>query len=362
MSGLGKAYLGGLSAWLIVALLSSSPAGAEVASSSQIATPARASALAPDIPDKKSEASSISLDGPPPATAFSADPAELAKQAEDAAAQAAADEAKREADYNRKSFERAEKGLLPLTPDQIRDFMRRLEITQQASQPPAGGPPKAEVKIKTLSLDPGAEPPQISLVAGYVTTINMVDMSGEPWPILDVGIGGSFEVTPTQSGSHVIRIVPLARQAIGNLSVLLRDLPTPVIFRLKAGGDSVDMRYDARIPKMGPNGRAPIIDRGRHGPVAGDEAITTFLQNNPPASAKRMKVAGLDARTMAWQMDGKVYLRTPLQLLSPAWNASASSTDGMTVYEIGDAPVLLMSDNGAMVRAHLLQDEEHDNK
>ncbi|WP_366141904.1 DotH/IcmK family type IV secretion protein, partial [Propionivibrio sp.] len=44
----------------------------------------------------------------------------------------------------------------------------------------------------------------------------------------------------------------------------------------------------------------------------------------------------------------------------PAWNASAASTDGMTVYEIGDAPVLLMSDNGAMVRARLTRDEDHD--
>ena len=32
----------------------------------------------------------------------------------------------------------------------------------------------------------------------------------------------------------------------------------------------------------------------------------------------------------------------------------------MTVYEIGDAPVLLMSDNGALMRAHLMRDDDHD--
>jgi Putative outer membrane core complex of type IVb secretion len=53
-------------------------------------------------------------------------------------------------------------------------------------------------------------------------------------------------------------------------------------------------------------------------------------------------------------------VRTPLTLLSPAWNSSVSSADGMTVYEIGDAPVLLMSDNGAMIRARLLRDDDHD--
>ena len=85
-----------------------------------------------------------------------------------------------------------------------------------------------------------------------------------------------------------------------------------------------------------------------------------ILENSPPSSAKRIKVAGLDARSNAWGVGDKVYLRTPLTLLSPAWNASMVSTDGTTVYEIGSAPVLLMSDNGALVRAQILRDEDHD--
>lgn len=307
------------------------------------------------------ESNSINLKGmPPPPSAFSTDPEVLARQAEEEALNAEAEDQKREQEYNLKSFEKASKGVMPLSPDQIREFMRRLETMQEASQPSFAGTPKAEVKIATLSLDPGVDPPQINLSAGYVTTINMTDASGEPWPILDVGIGGNFEATPTQAGSHVIRIVPTTRNGAGNLSVLLKDLSTPVIFKLKAGEETVHMRYDARIPKMGPNARAPIIDRGRRGPSAGDEAIMMVLQNEPPKGAKRLKITGIDARTMAWKVNGKIYLRTPLSLLSPAWNSSVSSTDGTTVYEIGDAPVLLMSDNGAMVRARVLQEDDHD--
>jgi intracellular multiplication protein IcmK len=82
-----------------------------------------------------------------------------------------------------------------------------------------------------------------------------------------------------------------------------------------------------------------------------------ILENAPPKSASRLKIGGVDSRTKAWKVGEYVYVRTPLTLLSPAWNASASSADGMTVYEIGDAPVLLMSDNGAMVRARLMRDD-----
>lgn len=285
---------------------------------------------------------------------------ELEKQAEETAARAAAEDARREEEQKRRAFDQAAGGLLPLEPDQIRAFMNRLESTQTAAQFPYAGPPKGEVKVVSLSLDPGGEPPQINLAAGYVTTIDMVDVSGEPWPILDVGVGGNFEVTPTQAGSHVVRVVPLTRMGTGNLSILLKDLSTPVIFRLSAGGPSFHMRYDARVPKLGPNAKIPLIEHRRLGPVAGDQTIAMILENAPPKEAKRLKISGLDARTMAWRLDEKVFVRTPLTMLSPAWNASASSTDGTTVYEIGDAPVLLMSDGGALVRARLTREEDHD--
>ena len=243
---------------------------------------------------------------------------------------------------------------MPLSPEQIRDFMHRLEVTDDASRPSTYGTPKGDVRISTLSLDPGSALPQVNLQAGYVTTINVMDITGQPWPILDVGVGGNFEVTPTHSGSQVVRIMPLAANAEGNLSVLLKDLPTPIIFRLSTLTHQVDMRYDARIPKMGPNAKVPLISRPRL--EAGNETLISLLQNNAPSDAQRLKISGLDSRSMAWTLSGHTYVRTPLTLLSPAWDASVSSDDGMTVYEIGDAPVLLMSDNGALVRAKLLRE------
>ena len=297
---------------------------------------------------------------PPPLAAMTPSPEQVAAQAEREAlqAQAAAEAAKtkREEEHNRKSFERAEGGLFPLTGEQIRSLMQKVEDTQAASVAPAAGPPKGEVRIVNLALDPGAAPPQINLVSNYVTTIDILDSTGAPWPILDVGIGGSFEVSPTQAGSHVVRIMPLTRFGNGNLSLLLKDLPTPVIFRLAAGGPTVDLRYEVRVPKFGPNAKVPLVNYPQK-LTAGDDTIMSILQNNPPSSAKRMRISGLDPRTMAWSSGIHVYVRTPLTLLSPAWNASVASADGTTVYEIGDAPVLLLSDNGAVVRAKLLRDD-----
>jgi intracellular multiplication protein IcmK len=309
--------------------------------------------------------SGISIPTPPPPSSAmpSTDGSQLAQQAEQAAVQAQAEAdaaaAKRELEHNRKSFNRASTGLLPLSPDQVRGFMRHLQQTQESAQPPYEGQPKGKIRIQTISLDPGAEPPLVHLAAGYVTTINILDSTGEPWPILDVGVGGNFDVSPTKADTHIVRIMPLTRYSSGNISVVLKDLTTPLVFRLVADTTSdVDMRFDARIPKFGPDAKIPLVDHSRL--EAGDETIMAFLQNLPPDGSKREKVGGLDARTMVWSLGDHTYVRTPLSLLSPAYNASVNSSDGMAVYEIGNAPVLLMSDNGAIVRAHFLRDDDHD--
>lgn len=306
--------------------------------------------------------SGIDLPSPPPASAFMSDSDSLVAEAEqaalDAQAAAEAEARKREEDHIRKSYERASAGLFPLSGQQIRQFMKKLEEAQVASQAPHAGTPKGLVRVVPVSLDPGITPPLVNLNPGFVTTVAIVDATGEPWPILDVGIGGNFEVSPTSAGSHVMRIMPLTRVGEGVLSVLLKDLPTPVIFRLSSGGTTVDLRYDARINKFGPGAKPQIVGTMR--PEAGDETLALVLENALPSDASRVRVGGVDPRTKAWRLGDKVYVRTPLTLLSPAWNASMSSADGTTAYEIGSAPVLLLSDNGALVRAHISRDEDHD--
>ncbi|MEJ0062306.1 MAG: DotH/IcmK family type IV secretion protein [Alphaproteobacteria bacterium] len=302
---------------------------------------------------------------PPPSPAALEDPSELMNAANEAAvrasAQAQADEAKaaEAAQMKQQIFENIMAGMMPLTPDQIREFMRRLEVIQEASLPPAAGLPKGEIKTYTLSLDPGIEPPQIDLAVGYVSTLTFVDSTGMPWPIADMGIAGSYEIQTTDKGSHIARIVPMTRYGYGNLSVVLVGLSTPIIFRLSSGTASLHWRYDARVPKYGPNAKMPIINQTAV-LSAGDERSMMFLDNSPPPGAKKMHVVGVDRRTTAWQYDNKVYVRTPLSLLSPAWDASVSSSDGMTVYQVGSAPVLLMSDAGVMVRARLAKEEDND--
>jgi intracellular multiplication protein IcmK len=302
---------------------------------------------------------------PPPAPAsINNDPSVLLNAANEAAnkasMQAQAEDARAQ-DFERmkdRAFEGVLANLMPLSTDQIRTFMQRLEVVQKSSNPPSGGAAKPQLKMQAVALDPGAEPPEIHLAAGYVTTLNMLDATGQPWPVGDIGIGGNIEAKTTKLGTHVVRIIPLARFATGNISILLLGYPTPIVFRFVSGTPDVHMRYDARIPSYGPNAKMPIIDKQKLS--AGDGAIMSFLDNAPPQGAKKLHVAGVDMRTTAWQYNEKVFVRTSLSMLSPAWDASVASADGMTVYQVADAPVLLLSDAGNMVRVRLSKDNDDD--
>jgi len=151
----------------------------------------------------------------------------------------------------------------------------------------------------------------------------------------------------------MVRITPMTRFGYGNLSVRLKDLATPITFRLSAGNDIVHYRYDARIPAMGPNAKTQLIQHTKL--TAGDDLIMAVLDNSIPSGAKKLKVVGTDRRTAAYKIGERTFVRTPLSMLSPSWDASVASADGMTVYETGDAPVILLSDAGQLVRVHLTE-------
>jgi intracellular multiplication protein IcmK len=252
------------------------------------------------------------------------------------------------------AFNAALQSVLPLRPEEIRTLLEHFDRTQESVEVPVYPSPKPEIAVETISLDPGAPPAVINVAYGNVTTLTILDMTGAPWPIEDISWAGNFEIVESSSsqGSHIIRISPQSEFANGNMSIRLLTLKTPVILSLETSRDKVHYRFDAIIPDYGPMAEAPLIDKGIS-TVAGDTNIASILQGVIPEKATKLDVSGVDGRTTAYSFSGQTFIRTPLTLLSPAWNSSVTSADGMRVYSIKGSPVLLLSDKGRMVRARV---------
>ena len=263
--------------------------------------------------------------------------------------------ARSEADIREEAFNAALRGILPLQPEEIRRLLERFDATRQAVEIPVHPYPKPEVVVRTVPMDPGAKPLTIKVGVGHVATLSILDVTGAPWPILDMTWAGNFEVVLPEAGGHVMRITPTSDFAYGNISLRLQRLDTPVIFTLQTARDSIHYRFDARIPEFGPYSNLPLVE-GTKNLAAGSEALAMFLGGTPPLESERLSVSGVDGRTTAYRLGRKTYLRTPMTLLSPGWNSSVSSGDGMSVYELDDTPVVLLSDRGEVLRAHLTRE------
>ncbi len=255
------------------------------------------------------------------------------------------------------AFDAAITGMFPLQPDQIESLLKQYDKTQRAVQSPTFSNPKPEVSVQNISLDPGATPPVIKTAVGNVTTLNILDATGAPWPVMDVTWAGDFEIVEPEEGGHIIRITPMSHFARGNIVIRMLTLKTPLTMTLETGRDVVQYRVDARIPEYGPFASAPLMEGGKS-LVAGDPELTSILDGVMPGGMSKLQVVGVDGRTTAYSSGGKTYVRTPLTLLSPAWQSSISSADGMNVYALGSAPVVLLSDGGQFVRATLKEKED----
>jgi len=264
------------------------------------------------------------------------------------------------------AFDKAAEGLMPMRPGEIRRFLEMYDETQEAVETPLYPDPKPLFEFKTVSLDPGQKPLGIVSATGHVTTVTFVDATGAPWPIRDISWAGDFNVEQPDERSHMMRLIPMSTYAHGNMSMTLVGLDTPIIFKLVTKKDEVHYRLDLRIPELGPSMGADGFLSASAEAMAADQKISMdtsdtnivgILDGSPAEDALMLDVSGVDGRTSAYDLEGKTYLRTPHSLLSPTWEESVRSADGMNVYVMASTPVLLLSDRGKVVRAYLSREE-----
>ena len=305
----------------------------------------------------------------PPTAPVALDPADLGIDPnapglnlapKETAESSAAAKAKAEAAMRQDALQAASGKMMPLKPPEIRKILEMYDETTQAAETPIYPSPEPESAFQTISLDPGTKPFVVKTAIGNVTTLSIVDITGQPWPIQDLTWAGDFQIEQPESGSQMIRITPTSQFASGNVSMRLVGLNPPVIFSLKAERKTVHVRLDIQIPEIGPKGIMPPVST----PIstkAGDADLTSILMGVAPGKdTERLKVDGIDGRTSAYMQGQTLYIRTPYTMLSPSWTKSVQSGDGTKVYALNYTPVVLLSDKGKMVRAYISHKETSD--
>ncbi len=236
---------------------------------------------------------------------------------------------------------------LQLTPGQINTIKNlQLEKDRARAMPYTEA---ADPVTRTLPLDlaPGKTPPVLRLSQGIPTAVVFSDSGGQPWIIEKVtlnrslftdgrdggagnGLGGGGEAAPT----NVLTLEPLSAAPYGSVAVMLKGMPTPVIFMLTTAQKKVDVRVDVKVPGHNPDRPAAVSYQSS---PQRDESLGYFLDGVPPEGAKRLKTdRGTDVE--AWTYNGETYVRTSADVLRPAYLHSAKSTTGLGIYRFPGKP------------------------
>lgn len=245
----------------------------------------------------------------------------------------------------------------PLSSADIGLLKGALKREQEALHGPV---PEGRAVSVQVSLDPGALFPVIHLVPGIATTITVVDATGAPWPLDDV-IVGNAKAFPVRRMNTPNGLVVEPKNNVGwtSLSLVLRGRGTPAVLKLVDSDTLSDTRVTARIEGRGPNAAVPVFQEPR--PVVSSR-ILAYLDGIPPASARSVPVRGT-ADMEAWREGNRLFVRTHMDILAPAWTETVSGPNGMKLFVFPPVSVITAAgEDGNMVTVELGEESGHGQK
>lgn len=234
-------------------------------------------------------------------------------------------------------------------PGAIELYKRRFDQSQRAAAKFVGDAPKPVGRTVSLNQAPGEEAPTARLSTGVPTNIVFTDATGAPWPIEFATPGDPtiVDVMVPVEGSATLQIrpkTPYMGGPYGAVSINLKGNPVPVTLILASAQHQVDTRVDIRIARRGPNAHAPVIDRP--GFTIVDDVLMSVLDGVPPSNASEIRTSSSDVS--AWSYKGRLYVRTRMPMISPAYSETAASVDGTRVYVTPAVPFVTVSADGVL--------------
>lgn len=241
----------------------------------------------------------------------------------------------------------------PLTADEVRQLLQELGKRNRAGLENHTGKPPAKpvTSVETLDLSPGATPPVVRVAPGQGAVLSFADAAGRPWPIADDLNFNSAAYEVKLIAPHLYTVA-LKQPAGASLSIVLKDLPRPVVVTVIPAGDEVDYLKEFTVPRfLGNKPPTTVAVAANGGALAYNAAeLLDYLYRTPPKQARQLAVVGMPG-VMAWQNSTTtMVVRTAGLLVIPAWKRRHASTDGMAVYEVPLSPVVTVAQDGIQHR------------
>lgn len=246
-----------------------------------------------------------------------------------------------------------------LSPQQMKRLQEIELEKQRVLATPYTNVPAPIVRSINPDLSAGKTPPVIRVSKNLLTSIVFTDLDGNPWYIDRVVLNreqfnDSASVDPEGRPTNILTLEPNQAIQYGSVSVMLKGQPVPVIFLLSSGQPEVDVRVDARMSGVNPDMPKEGINPASLMSASGvDESSLGFLDGVIPSGAEQLQSS--DGGVNAWSFNNQTYVKTRLDVLYPAYQSKASTSDGTNIYRFEKNPktISFMQRGGQPVTASL---------
>ncbi len=246
-----------------------------------------------------------------------------------------------------------------ISPDEIKKFKRKFSNVERAiyNEPE----PSLVSRSLPVSLLPGDKIQRLCLVPGFVSTLTIVDSTGEPWPIKQKSNPNepAFKVTRPKGGElNLLNISALSNSRTANIAVTVQGEDTPIHILLTSRKKEckeknkvnknirlMDVSRTLLVQKAGP--RAKPIRVGKSIGAATDDVIYSVLNQTPPDDA--ISLGFNDHKQsiflIGWEIQNNYYILSSEDLTWPAFS-QVSMQGELTAYRIAPVDMLMISVDG----------------
>ncbi len=245
------------------------------------------------------------------------------------------------AKLSERAFEALIEEMYPTTPNQL----KRLQETKKALDNVLydNKQPTALTDIIPVSTKPGAKPIVIRVAPFHTSTINVIDSTGQPWPITSIMHGNDTDYAVAKVDGHayanIVRVDAKREVGTTNLNISLADLSTTITVTMQNNTDEYHPSPILQIDKEGPQAKAqPVFTIDN---VASDSVLKDIVLGIAPENYEKMETS--DSNVEAWRFKESLFIRTIYSPSSPLPRGIHHGPSGYTAYRLNDMPILVMT-------------------
>ncbi|MBL4788095.1 MAG: hypothetical protein JKY60_03275 [Kordiimonadaceae bacterium] len=209
-----------------------------------------------------------------------------------------------------------------LSEEQILKFFRRVDAQERTSSFLSSGSASGSPRIVEIDFLKKAGATAIKIAANRITSIEVVDQNGRPWPVKTFlpAPEGALEVKLLGSENSIVAVSPLTRHVRGNALMFLDGITAPINLTFETNplvfDEPLTIKIRASVPTAGALSPDRTAQAGTEGYSVAELDYRRFIEGVIPEAATSLKVeASFDA--LAWSYNGLLVIKTEGQLLWP---------------------------------------------